>query len=406
MEANKLRRSKTETFKEMVVDVDGALTAPAAKTSATGLGPSFAGALHGAGITALESRLKESGASINIVGSTEPRMANAGRALSSALGISDQILPDPPVIRLRRKIKARLDVEHRIWVPLPAATFQHEPTAIILLTATEVLAHLAKGSGALAKLIPRVKAGLASSGGVHQTQAFQLFFIVVGLQVHFRKKAQKNDQDWRRAVQAEMAKEDAEEAGAEATTSAPARKRKAPAAVDPAAEVTQEDAEIEMLRLTMEHGVYVIHAKALVDAVEAIVDIVGDVGIRPYKMIANSHLPFCTDVSRTGTSATDEGTYLLMLQQIPRVTEPAARAIQCEFPTVRLLMEAYDEAMERDRRSNAGTSSKNGSHVDNLVAECVIRNRVDGKASSRKVGQAMSKRIGMVLTGDDPLALL
>ncbi|KAE8259656.1 hypothetical protein A4X13_0g879 [Tilletia indica] len=408
-DANKLKRSKTETFSEMVVDIDGALTAPAAappSTNTTTGGPthlSFAGALLGSGITALQARLHEEGATTNIVGSAEPRGASATNPLSTALGIATP-LPDLPVIRLRRKIKARLDVEHRIWVPLPAPTMQHEPTAIIVLSAPEILAHLARGPGSLAQMIPRVKANLASGGGVHQSQAFQLFFVVIGLQIHFRKVAQKNDQDWRKAVQTGLARRTEDDAGSVVETGPSAasssRKRKGQVA-ETFPQVDQEQAELELLRLTMEHGVYVIHAKALVDAVEAVVDIVGEVGIRPYKMVANSHLPFCTDAIRTRTAGTDEDMYLNMLQQIPRVTEPAARAIQAEYPTMRSLMEAYDSALEADRHRK-GSKSK----IDDLLAECVIRNRVDGKASSRRVGPAMSKRVGFVLTHDDPLALV
>ncbi|KAE8205057.1 hypothetical protein A4X06_0g761 [Tilletia controversa] len=413
-DANKLRKSKTETFTEMVVDVDGALTAPASAPSTNPtndpIQPSFAGALHGSGITALQTRLHEEGATVHILGSSEPRGASSTNPLSTALGIATP-LPDLPVIRLRRKIKARLDVEHRIWVPLGSATMQHEPTAIIMLSAAEVLAHLARGEGALAQMIPRVKANLASGGGVQQSQAFQLFFVVVGLQMHFRKVAQKNDQDWRKAVQTSLARRTEGEgivetgAGAGASTStstSTARKRKGQVA-ETFPQVDQEQAELELLRLTMEHGVYVIHAKALVDAVEAVVDVVGEVGIRPYKMVANSHLPFCTDASRTRTVATDEDTYMSMLQQIPRVTEPAARAIQEEFPTMRSLMEAYDAALVEDDRR---TGSKKASRTDDLLADCMIRNRKDGQASSRRVGPALSKRIGFVLTHDDPLALV
>ncbi|KAL9938579.1 hypothetical protein V8E36_002298 [Tilletia maclaganii] len=409
-DANKLRRSKSETIREMVVDIDAALTAPAfttpsgsnATVSTSDDHPErhFAGALHGAGIKALEARLLEEGASLNILGqSTTGRAPSSTRPLSHALGISTP-LPDFPSIRLRRKIKARLDVEHRIWVPLAAPTMQHEPSAIFVLSAPEVLEHLSRGEGSLAQMIPRARANLASSGGVAHSAAFQLFFVVIGLQVHFHKVQQKNDQDYRKEVQQRLARRDLDDGAAEEGTALTSSRRKKQTVQEMYAHVDQEAAELELLRLTMEHGVYVIHSKSLIDAVESIVDIVGEVGIRPYKMIANSHLPFCTDSIKIRTAAGEANTYNAMLQQIPRVTEPAARAVQAHYPTLRSLMEAYDCAREADLR--ARTTSR----VDDLLAECEILNRVDGKATSRKAGKAMSKRIGFVMTQEDPLALL
>lgn len=114
--------------------------------------------------------------------------------------------------------------------------------------------------------------------------------------------------------------------------------------------------------------------------------------------------------------------YCKMLEQVPRVTTAVSQAVQASFPTLRSLMESYDELEQADRPRDAKLKQ-----APMLLAElqvsllprvtvagtvclpCLVSfsaspqvgHRADGVPNSRKVGQALSRKIHGILRGDD-----
>lgn len=79
-------------------------------------------------------------------------------------------------------------------------------------------------------------------------------------------------------------------------------------------------------------------------------------------------------------------TYVNQLACINGVTEPIARAIAARFPTWKRLRDAFKQAPD-PKQTLAGIS---------------ILNRVDGAATNRLTGSALSERIYIFLTSRDP----
>lgn len=79
-------------------------------------------------------------------------------------------------------------------------------------------------------------------------------------------------------------------------------------------------------------------------------------------------------------------TYVNQLTCIYGVTEPAARAIAAKFPTWKQLRNAFKEAPD-PRQTLSGIA---------------VLNRVDGAATNRSMGSAISERIHLFLTTRDP----
>ena len=65
------------------------------------------------------------------------------------------------------------------------------------------------------------------------------------------------------------------------------------------------------------------------------------------RLIERSHLSFSSHANK-GKSLED--TYMKMIEQAPRATTGTTHAVQHAFPTLRSLMETYDELESADRQ--------------------------------------------------------
>lgn len=93
---------------------------------------------------------------------------------------------------------------------------------------------------------------------------------------------------------------------------------------------------------------------------------------------------YCTDLGQVKTGADAANTYLLMLQQIHKLTEPVAAAIVAEYPSLPSLIAGF---------RSAGPEMLQDLHP--LM-------RKDGAATDRRIGPQMSRRVYAVFFGLDP----
>ncbi|KAF8588160.1 hypothetical protein K439DRAFT_1658656 [Ramaria rubella] len=156
----------------------------------------------------------------------------------------------------------------------------------------------------------------------------------------------------------------------------------------------KERVEKELVSLQVREGVFIEQVPDESEAVNWIYNMSADLGIKPHKLIERSHLPFCA-FSSSGfkVGKTDADTMAKMLEQLPRLTEPAAKAIVEQFGTFNGLMEAYEQA-DRDRSGPM------------MLANVEVQRTKTGKEVRRVLNKALSERLYSVLWASDPKALV
>ena len=255
IEANRLRRSKSDTMGEMIIQVDSRLVDPGA-------------ALHAA-LEPLRTRFTEDGAEFRSV---------RGESW-------------PPLIRFERKVKARLDTARRAWIPLDHECIESERVVLVCLDGAE-----------LVRLVEQDR--LLSSMHQLRTQherGTQIFLLVVGLQRFFARRRAEVNRAYSARIRSQL------------TGGGP----KPAASTAPVHAITADDADTQLIRLRVLERVFVTHANGLVDLVEWIAALTADISLRPYKLMRSSHLSFCAE-GRAPSSTAEREIYRLMLQQIVR----------------------------------------------------------------------------------------
>ncbi|KAJ7199383.1 hypothetical protein GGX14DRAFT_467908, partial [Mycena pura] len=150
---------------------------------------------------------------------------------------------------------------------------------------------------------------------------------------------------------------------------------------------TKDDIERALAALQMAEGTHLLCVETVPDAVERLYDLSADLGIKPYKLVERSHLPFCADTHQsTGADLAD--TWTMMLAQVHRVTEAGAAGIAARFPTPRALFAAYEDVTAH---ASADEWAARDAVVMNLLRAGQISHRADGTAKERAVGPALSR---------------
>ncbi|KAK0210515.1 hypothetical protein DFS33DRAFT_1378508 [Desarmillaria ectypa] len=137
-----------------------------------------------------------------------------------------------------------------------------------------------------------------------------------------------------------------------------------------------------------------IFVESVEEAVERLYNITADIGIKPYKLIERSHLPFCADFKQVETGKTCKETWNRTLCQIPGLTFSGAQGIVDKYPTVSSLFRKYAEYVE------------NPTAGELLLQDCVVHARADGVQSARRLNKASSTRVHAVMCGQDDLAVV
>ncbi|KAJ7445251.1 hypothetical protein FB451DRAFT_1568126 [Mycena latifolia] len=239
------------------------------------------------------------------------------------------------VFSWRRTMRKEYDPVAREWLPVPPHA-RTEGTYLIYMSADE-LARCIRDEDCVKNVVRQVRA--ACDG--------QIFLMVYGLKAYLKRKS-------------------------------PGR-------------YTMAQIERAVAVLQMVEHTHLLYVDTIEDVVTRLYDLSADLGIKPYKLIERSHLPFCADTRMTAGAGLAD-TWAKMLEQVHRVTKYGARGMTAAFPTANALFEAYEAAPAGRAR-------------DDLLAGCTVSHRADGVAKQRPIGSALSQVVGTVIYGTDPLQL-
>ncbi|KAJ7153878.1 hypothetical protein C8R43DRAFT_1001425 [Mycena crocata] len=245
-------------------------------------------------------------------------------------------VPGYNVFTWRRKTYKEYDPEARAWMPVEEYVKTEE--VCLLHMGADELARCIRDEDGVKNVVRHVRAVYACT---------QLFLMVDGLTAYLRRKS--------------------------------------------GVRYTKDQIERTLAALQMAEHTHLLYVDNVPDAVERLYDLSADLGIKPYKLIERSHLPFCAD-TKPGVGSGPADTWVKMLAQVHRVTPSAAEGIAAAYPTPGTLFQAY-------------AASANQAARDNLLRNCHVTHNADGTAKVRALGPALSRVVGTVMFGQDPLEL-
>ena len=214
-DANKLKANKTETFKEIIVDVSAS-----SKNS-----PDFCDI-----IPLLQTHLEAKDSSLDYFDSLLDQPPPSRPESSKRYSL-------PTIIRFRRLLKARYDEEDKIWVPIVGdPIIVPEKTAIVYLTASELVDHL-EPVNTLLELPYQVRKSLDLGPKA------SVMVIVQGTTALYRKKDTQAKKDFNHRIR----------------TSMNATQGSAPAKEGWQQQMGKEEIERELVRLQIAERCFVTH---------------------------------------------------------------------------------------------------------------------------------------------------
>ncbi|EAL18234.1 hypothetical protein CNBK2520 [Cryptococcus deneoformans B-3501A] len=281
--------------------------------------------------------------------------------------------PIPGAIRFKRHLQARWDPGSKRFVPLDDPRWVWEKTVLVLITAEELVDKIADGGDTLGQWASDVRLLLGLATGD------QVVLMIKGLQKYYSKSRSLANKDYINAARAGL------EGGSAATATATAITFRRP---------TREQIEAEMVRLQVAEHFFLVHVEKTEDVEDWVYNIAADIALRPYKLIAKSHLNFApAEGSRKALQPT--AVLELMLQEVQGITPSAAAGITEKYPTFRRLMEAFEMEEQRGGIERA----------EMMLQYCEVRNLKSGHASGRNLNKALSKRVYNAFRGTDSLSL-
>ncbi|BEJ10942.1 hypothetical protein CspHIS471_0103640 [Cutaneotrichosporon sp. HIS471] len=269
-------------------------------------------------------------------------------------------------VRFLRRVKAKWDPVAKRFIPLDVERLEWEPTLVVVTTVDGIVDRLAQNEDMFMEWLSDIQLAVTNRADE------QVFLLVRGLAKYHSKTDSIVNRTYRDNVNAALHDGDARLARPEIGR-----------------RVTKDMVEMQLLRAQIEQHIFVV----LVDETEVIEDwlynLSADVAFRPYKKLTKSHLAFSAPVGQR-KGAEPSSVLELMLQEVPGLTAAAALGVSKDYPSLRKLMEAYEE-------DDDGAS---------LLAGCSVGSLATGVATSRTLGPALSKKVYEIMRGDDPLALL
>lgn len=330
-----------------------------------------------------------------IAGALPEITARYKESLSEIHFMSEDDSPMSGVIRIKRHVKARWNVETRRFIPLDETYWEWESVISVVVSAEEVVDKIVQGEESLVDWITDCRLLLQLDS------ACQIVVIIRDLGKYRSKTKTMANRDFTAMARA----------GLESGSSATAQNQTGPT------RATSESIDFALIDLQVREKVFIVEgqlsptlvADYLVEKTEEMEDwiwnLTADVALRPvrfdtcaviwlmsgqYKLLSKSHLTFApNEPRRKATSPTDA--LELMLQEVQGLTSSAAAGIAAEHPSFADLMRAYQKAERRGGEARA----------EAMLRDCQIKNLKNGTASSRKlnkVGQSYNSR-GHYLTG-------
>ncbi|PHH80197.1 hypothetical protein CDD80_2568 [Ophiocordyceps camponoti-rufipedis] len=266
--------------------------------------------------------------------------------------------PDFCLVKWRRKVTSRFDEELGRWEPISPRVHE-ERNVLVIVTATDFVDLVLKGE--LDDHAKKLKRPFA---------LYQVIYVLQGMTAWMRKNRNLRNRQFTSGVRSNQA----------------GSHRAAGASSSYVAEDTIEDA---LLRLQVEHDVFIHHTAVPVETarwVAAFTQHISTIPYRKQKDHATSAAGFCMESGQVKTGDGAQDTYVRMLQEIVRVTAPVAYGVAAEFGTVSRLVEGLQAG--GPERLGAIKRSAN----------------MDGLMSDRAIGQALSRRLYKVFTGRDEMS--
>ncbi|KAI5456597.1 ERCC4 domain-containing protein, partial [Mariannaea sp. PMI_226] len=278
--------------------------------------------------------------------------------------------PVENVVKWRRKVRSRYNDDLGLWEPVPLR-LEDEKHALVVMTAEEFV------KLALDESLEAHVAKMVRHFGNHQ-----VIYLLEGLTPWMRKNRSIRNRQFTSNVRQEDASQQQQQQQQQTTTAA---RRRAAAATAPAY-VPEETIEDALLQLQVMHDVLIHHTTIPMETSQWISTFTQHISTVPYRRqrdLATLGAGFCMESGQVKTGEDARETYVQMLQEIVRVTQPIAYGIAAEFGNVSDLVCALE--MDGPNRLEAVRKHANK----------------DGAYSDRTIGQAVSRRIHKVFTGQD-----
>lgn len=350
-------------MRELIVDLDRSLFAPSHP-----LAPCY---------DSIKTRFEQEGASVELY---------------------DSVIA-PPLVRFRRKVKAAWNAEKRHWVPLDTEEVRREGMVIIYVDAKQVVEQVQDGGEAgLERWYSDLKRWIevGNEGQAEEHSHLQVFLICQGLVKYYSRLRANENRAYTARIRQQLAENQNDASQAATAPPKSAVRPKATVATTGDAGVRadhppQSAVERGLLQLKLVHRCYVIHAASLVDGIEWLHQLASDLSLKPYKSLRDTHLSFAVDTGRHTTSASSAHIYTTMLQQIPRVTPAIANSITTIYPSLQMLLQAYQRCTDEKEQQR-------------LLSGVQVQSNKDGterRGNRMNLGLQLSKRIHAVLRGSN-----
>ncbi|RDA82750.1 hypothetical protein CP532_4552 [Ophiocordyceps camponoti-leonardi (nom. inval.)] len=269
--------------------------------------------------------------------------------------------PELCLVKWRRKVTSRFDDDLGRWEPISPRVHE-EHNVLVIVNAQEFVDVMQRGE--LDSHIKKVKLPFARH---------QVIYVLQGMMAWMRKNRNIRNRQFASRVRSNNSQE-----------SVGNRQRSTDASY-----VCEDTIEDALLRLQVEHDVFIHHTAAPVETarwVAAFTQHISTVPYRRQKDHATSAAGFCMESGQVKTGEGAADTYVRMLQEIVRVTAPIAYGVAAEFGSVSRLVQGLEEG--GPERLGGIKRSAN----------------MDGLMSDRAIGQAISRRLHKVFTGRDEMS--
>ncbi|GAA5892947.1 hypothetical protein JCM8208_004132 [Rhodotorula glutinis] len=255
--------------------------------------------------------------------------------------------------------------ERRMFVPLRDGEHivVEEDSRLVFLSALDLSTHVANST--LSSDLSSIQARLPPH--------VNLFVLVFGLGTLFRDMERARQEAYRNSVRGTGGEE---------------------RAVKPAGigerQPSKDELELALMRAQIESRCMIVSVDKASEAADWLEQLTFDVGQKPYQRLKHSHVALLgTSEDKVQSGKDLQDTYIKLLASLPKVTEPVAKGIVAEYPTLRELYEAWEACEgERERR-------------EMLVGIGKGRN-LDGTATHRAIGKDLSATVYRIMTSRDP----
>jgi crossover junction endonuclease EME1 len=292
--------------------------------------------------------------------------------------------PVPNVIKWRRKVRARYNVDLGHWEPIDMR-IEPETHALVILSAGELVDLALEGSNDadegdnLAKHVGSMR---------QHFPGHTLVYLIEGLTSWMRKNRTVRNRQFTSAVRSGLSSDVNLDVNARTTSSSVnSRRPRSAASISQSQQtyISEDLVEDALLSLQVHHRVLIHHTNSTLETAQQLAVFTQHISTIPYRRARSADDPagFCMEAGqvRAGDGAHD--TYVRLLQEISRVTAPVAHGVVAECRTVAALVKELE---------------KGGPLRLENVQRCADR---DGALTDRRIGQAVSRRLHKVFLGRD-----